>query len=279
MKYIEIKSPAKINIGLDIISKRADGYHNLQTIFYPLYELYDIIKIERSNEFSFTSSKKELNDDNNLIVKAKNLLEKKFSRKLPVKIHLEKNIPIGAGLGGGSSNAASVLLALNDMFNLGMKKEILIRYALELGSDVPFFIKAKPSIGESRGEILTDVNLNITKPFLIVNPGIHISTKEAFANIKLKESKIDYKTISEDDLNNISLFYQLFKNDFEEYVFKTYHEIRDIKNLMIDKGALFSLMSGSGSTVYGIFNDIETADNVRKSFPSKYLSMVLEGDF
>jgi len=279
MKYIEIKSPAKINIGLDIISKRADGYHNLQTIFYPLYELYDIIKIERSNEFSFTSSKKELNDDNNLIVKAKNLLEKKFSRKLPVKIHLEKNIPIGAGLGGGSSNAASVLLALNDMFNLGMKKEILIRYALELGSDVPFFIKAKPSIGESRGEILTDVNLNITKPFLIVNPGIHISTKEAFANIKLKESKIDYKTISEDDLYNISLFYQLFKNDFEEYVFKTYHEIRDIKNLMIDKGALFSLMSGSGSTVYGIFNDIETADNVRKSFPSKYLSMVLEGDF
>lgn len=279
MKYIEIKSPAKINIGLDIISKRADGYHNIQTIFYPLYELYDIIKIERSNEFYFTSSKKELNDDNNLIVKAKNLLEKKFSRKLTVNIHLEKNIPVGAGLGGGSSNAASVLLALNDMFNLGMKKEILIRYALELGSDVPFFIKAKPSIGESRGEILTDIHLNITKPFLIVNPGIHISTKEAFANIKPKESKIDYKTISDDELNNISLFYQLFKNDFEEYVFKTYPEIRDIKNIMIENGALFSLMSGSGSTVYGIFDDIETAEKVRKSFPSKYLSMVLEGDF
>lgn len=279
MKYIEIKSPAKINIGLDIVSKRADGYHNLQTIFYPLYELYDIIKIERSHEFSFTSSKKELNDDNNLIVKAKNLLEKKFSRKLPVNIHLEKNIPVGAGLGGGSSNAASVLLALNDMFNLGMKKDILIRYALELGSDVPFFIKAKPAIGESRGEILTEVKLNITKPFLIVNPGIHISTKEAFANIKPKESKIDFKAINENDLNNISLFNKLFKNDFEKYVFKTYPEISDIKKIMTDNGALFSLMSGSGSTVYGIFDDIETAEKVRKSFPSKYLSMVLEGDF
>ncbi len=229
MKYIEIKSPAKINIGLDILSKRADGFHNLQTLFYPLNELYDVIKIEKSNKFSFTSSLSSINDNSNLIVKTKTLLEKKFSRKFDVSIHLEKKIPIGAGLGGGSSNSASVMLSLNDMFNLGMTKEIMIKYALELGSDIPFFIKAKPAIGESRGEILTEVDLEINKPILIVNPRIHISTKEAFANILPTENEIDYKLIPQEKLKDYKSFKELFKNDFEDYVFINYNEVADIK--------------------------------------------------
>lgn len=279
MNYIEIKSPAKINIGLDILSKRADGFHNLQTLFYPLNELYDVIKIEKSNKFSFTSSLSSINDNSNLIVKTKTLLEKKFSRKFDVSIHLEKKIPIGAGLGGGSSNAASVILSLNDMFNLGMAKEIMVKYALELGSDVPFFIKAKPAIGESRGEILTEVDLEIKKPILIVNPGIHISTKEAFANILPAENEIDYKLIPQEKLKDYKSFKELFKNDFEDYVFKNYLEISDIKKTMYDSGAIFSLMSGSGSTVYGIFENYDEAEKAKNKFPSNYLSMILVSDF
>ncbi len=279
MKYIEIKSPAKINIGLDILSKRADGFHNLQTLFYPLNELYDVIKIEKSNKFSFTSSLSSINDNSNLIVKTKTLLEKKFSRKFDVSIHLEKKIPIGAGLGGGSSNSASVMLSLNDMFNLGMTKEIMIKYALELGSDIPFFIKAKPAIGESRGEILTEVDLEINKPILIVNPRIHISTKEAFANILPTENEIDYKLIPQEKLKDYKSFKELFKNDFEDYVFINYNEVADIKKTMYGSGAIFSLMSGSGSTVYGIFENYEEAEKAKNTFPSYYLSMILISDF
>ena len=279
MKYIEIKSPDKINIGLDIVSKRADGYHNLQTIFYPLFELYDVIIIEKSNEFMFRSNLEEINDSSNLVVKAKSLLEKKFSKKMDVKITLEKNIPIGAGLGGGSSNAASVLLALNDMFNLKMNHDVLIKYALELGSDVPFFIKARPSIGESRGEVLTEINLEINNSILIVNPRIHISTKDAFNNISPINPLIDYKTLLESELNNIMNYKNIFKNDFEGYVFNKYPAVAEIKEILYEEGAVFSLMSGSGSTVYGIFNDLESMASAKKKLPSNYLCIMLRGNF
>ena len=275
MKFIEIKAPAKINFGLNIVSKRSDGFHNLETIFYPVADLYDVIKIEKSDHFIFTCSNKELEDDqNNLAIKAVALLEKNFSRNMSVNIHLKKNIPIGAGLGGGSSDAAAVLISLNEMFMLRINHDQMIDYALQLGSDVPFFIKAKPAIGTSRGEVLKQIHFEIPYPILIVNPGIHISTKEAFQNITPQPSGYDYFSDEINTLKNWELVKEKIKNDFEDFVFTKYPEVKKIKEVMYENGALFSLMSGSGSTVFGIFKDLGSTKNVSTKLPSNYLKII-----
>lgn len=275
MKYIEIKAPAKINFGLNIVSKRSDGFHNLETIFYPINDLFDVIKIDKSEHFLFTCDNPELeNDKNNLILKAVKLLEKIYSKNFAVNIHLEKKIPIGAGLGGGSSDAAAVLISLNEMFKLGIKHEQMINLALELGSDVPFFIKAKPSIGTSRGEILKQIDLELEYPILIINPGIHISTKEAFQNITPKPSAYNYLSNGINKLDDWSMIKENIINDFEEYVFKKYPEVKYIKEKMYEYGSLFSLMSGSGSTVFGIFDTIEKAELAYELFPGNYLKVI-----
>lgn len=275
MKYIEIKAPAKINFGLNIVSKRSDGFHNLETIFYPINDLFDIIKIERSDDFLFTCSNKNLETDrNNLILKAVSLLEKLFSQNISVKIHLDKNIPIGAGLGGGSSDAAAVLISLNEMLNLGIKHDRMIELALQLGSDVPFFIKAKPSIGTSRGEILNEINFNIDHPILLVNPRIHVSTKEAFNNITPRTPDYDYFSNEINSLDNWELVREKIRNDFEDFVFSKYPEVKRIKEKMYEYGALFSIMSGSGSTVYGIFEDKISAENASKKLPDNFMKVL-----
>ena len=154
MNELVVKSPAKINIGLNIINKRNDGFHDLETIFYPI-NLFDEIRFTKSDKFSFSSNDENLNKEKtNLIIKAKESLEKHFNLQFPVKVFLDKHIPIGAGLGGGSSNAASTLLALTKLFNLELDSETVGRLALNLGSDVPFFINPVPSFAESRGEVL-----------------------------------------------------------------------------------------------------------------------------
>jgi 4-diphosphocytidyl-2-C-methyl-D-erythritol kinase len=271
MNYIEIKAPAKINIGLDILSKRDDGYHNISTLFYPINDLHDILTFEPSDQFEFHCNSELIPlDSSNLVVKAKNLLERVTKSKIDVKITLIKNIPSQAGLGGGSSDAAATLLSLNEMFNLGLEYVQLIDLALQLGSDVPFFIKAKPAIGTSRGEILKHVELEIKEPILIINPHINISTKEAFNNISPSKQIFNYNAaIIKSGLNYSELKHNL-KNDFEEYVFEKYSEIAEIKTLLYNKGALFSLMSGSGSTVYGIFPDLVKAEYAIKSLPKEY---------
>ncbi|MGD8779906.1 MAG: 4-(cytidine 5'-diphospho)-2-C-methyl-D-erythritol kinase [Ignavibacteria bacterium] len=279
MNYIEIKSPAKINIGLNILNKRHDGFHNLQTIFYPLYDLYDLIKIKKSDHFYFESNNEILtNDESNLIIKAVKLLEKTTQRSFNVEIELIKNIPMGAGLGGGSSNAATVLVSLNEMFKLGIQYDQMIDLALELGSDVPFFIKSKPSIGFSRGETLKQIDLDIVKPILIVNPGIHISTKEAFASVEIKQPKLDFNQISVSDLSDYNYLKKNLTNDFEEFVFSKYPEIGSIKSTMYEMGAKYSLMSGSGSTVYGIFEKVSNAKTALDHFPADYLKLVVNNN-
>ena len=275
MNYIEIKAPAKINIGLNILSKREDGYHNLSTLFYPINDLHDILTFERSDKFEFYCDSESIpSDSSNLVVKAKNLLELVTKRKIDVKISLSKNIPSQAGLGGGSSDAAATLLSLNEMFNLGLEYVQLIDLALQLGSDVPFFIKAKPAIGTSRGEILKHIELEIHRPILIINPHINISTKEAFNNISPSNQKFNYETaIKNSELNYFDLRLNL-KNDFEKYVFEKYPEIAAIKTLLYREGALLSLMSGSGSTVFGIFPDLVTAESAIKSLPNEYFIFI-----
>lgn len=281
MKYIEIKAPAKINIGLNIVEKRNDGFHNLETFFYPINDLFDELTIERADKFFFemqdTNIKYQENLQNNLVVKAKNILEEKTGKKLTAKITLKKNIPIGAGLGGGSSDAAATLISLNEMFNLKIKKEQMIELALQLGSDVPFFLKAKPAVGKSRGEILSIKEFSVPYYILLVNPGIHVSTKEAFANISHVQSNIDYDDVFT-DFNSFWLHHNNVRNDFENFVFTKYPEIKQIKEVLVENGSLFSLMSGSGSTVYGFFQNYEDAFNTKKLFPAEYLTFISRPD-
>lgn len=276
MQELSIKSFAKINIGLNIISKRDDGFHNLQTIFFPL-SLHDVITIKKSNQFIFTSNDKDLaNDKNNLIIRAHNLLEKTCGKNLNCEIYLQKNIPIGAGLGGGSSNAASVLKGLNELFSLDLDPSNLSSLALELGSDVPLFLEKLPAYAESRGEKLFPIRLNVQGFLLIVNPGIHVSTKFAFSKII---PKLPSKSLKDLIVNGEIKFEDLIRyasNDFEEIVFEEFPVIKQIKDRMIQLGSTLSLMTGTGSTVFGFFDDEEAAFQTEQFFKCKNYFTYLE---
>lgn len=270
-----MKAPAKINIGLHILNKREDGYHNLHTLFYPICDLYDKLKFTLAEESVFTCNNASIpNDENNLVVRAKLLLEKYCNKKLKVKIELEKNIPSQAGLGGGSSDAAATLISLNEMFNLNLNYEQLNNLALSLGSDIPFFIKAKPAIGKSRGEILEYIDLEINEYIVIVKPEISISTKEAFSNIYPAMNEINYKEIFEQNKIDYRKLREFATNDFEEFVFRKYPEIEKIKNEFYRNGALYASMSGSGSTVFGIFSNEEEANKSISNLPKNYFCWI-----
>lgn len=271
MKLIEIKAPAKINIGLDVLSKREDGYHNLNTLFYPIPDLFDTLLIERSEKFEFICDSSFVpTDESNLVVKAVRLLERHSSKLIKALIELKKNIPSQAGLGGGSSDAAATLISLNEMFQLDIKYERMLELALELGSDVPFFIKAKPAIGTLRGEKLQYVDIDIAEPILIINPHINVSTKEAFSNIATNNTTTNFGSLISEEKLDYSLARALIKNDFEPHVFRLHPEIREIKKTLYECGALFALMSGTGSTVYGIFPNQGLAEKTKDKFPKSY---------
>jgi 4-diphosphocytidyl-2-C-methyl-D-erythritol kinase len=275
MNYLEIKAPAKINFGLNVISKRDDGFHNIKTIFYPLRDLYDVLTFRLSDKFRFKCSNNDLADNQNLIIKAKELLEDVSKRKFNVEINLDKRIPIGAGLGGGSSDAAATLLSLNEMFILNLESDKLKEFGLQLGSDVPFFISCKPSFAEGRGEKISQIDFEIKYPILVVNPGIHISTKEAYRNISPDE--VSFSLSNFDKINfNDSEKLKLITNDFEKFVFKKYPAIKNIKEQLYNKGAKFALMTGSGSTVFGIFEHLSEAQIVKESFSSQYFTFISE---
>lgn len=267
MDKLVVNSPAKINLGLNIISKRSDGYHDLNTIFYPL-KLSDKITFTKSDTFNFDSNNSDLLKEN-LIIKAKEQLEKESNKKINTDIYLEKNIPIGAGLGGGSSNAAITLKSLNKLFELGFSEQELKNFALKLGSDVPFFIDPIPSFATSRGEVLKQINLKLEGYLLLVNPGIHISTKWAFDSITLKNNKIELTDIP-NQINRNNNIAEILTNDFEDVVFKEYPEIGNIKKKILDSGAYFSLMTGTGSTVYGLFDDLNKVEFIKEEFPKNY---------
>lgn len=275
MTKLEVKAPAKINIGLYVTGKRQDGYHNIETIFYPI-KLYDSISIEDSDSFNFTTSVESLEiDSGNLIVKAKNLLEEYSGERINCKITLEKNIPIGGGLGGGSSDAASVLNGLNDFANLNLSKHEISDLALRLGSDVPFFLNPKPVFAEGRGEIMHQLPVNIELPILVINPGIHISTTWAYSKILPKTSGFNLREIKSLDTYHLKFLNGKIENDFENIVFEKYPQIKEIKLLHYKMGAIFSLMSGSGSTVFGIYPNegtVKAAANVMRE--EKYFGFV-----
>jgi len=268
MAKLEIKAPAKINIGLYITRKREDGFHDIETIFYPI-NLSDKIIIEDSNRFYFTSSKKTLQNHTNLIVRAKKLIEEYSGKRMEYKIHLEKKIPLGAGLGGGSSDAAAVLKGLNTISELNLSGQDLLNLALKLGSDIPFFLDPKPAFAGGRGEVIKTLSFHIEQPIILVNSGIQVSSAWAYSKIKPKEHEFDLRKIKSLDLNSLKQLSTRLENDFEKVVFQKYPRVKEIKSMHYDLGAVFSLMSGSGSTVFGIYPDESAALNAAKILKEK----------
>jgi 4-diphosphocytidyl-2-C-methyl-D-erythritol kinase len=274
MDSIALKSPAKINFGLNVTSKRPDGYHNIETIFYPI-QLHDEIIVKNSASFSFKCNIEALTPgEDNLIIKAVNLLKEYTSQDFQLDIVLKKNIPIGAGLGGGSSNAASILLALNELFQLKLSYEELFNIAIKIGSDVPFFLDPGPKFAEGKGDILRRINFKINYPLLIVNPGIHVSTPWAYSRIIPKNPKKNLTAIIETGFDDFSKLNGLIVNDFEDIVFKKFPETVRIKKELYRLGAYFSLMTGSGSTLFGIFPGLTKAREAEKKFSGKYFTFI-----
>ncbi len=274
MKKLEIKAPAKINIGLNVVGKRTDGYHNIETVFFPL-DLSDIITIESSDSFAFDCGKnKAVDPEDNSVVNAVRLIEKKAGIKLNIKVSLGKNIPVGAGLGGGSSDGGTMLTALNEFFNMGLKSEDLLELALQLGSDVPFFINPCPAYAFSRGEKIIPLNFKIPYPVLLINPGIHVSTKWAYGTIKPMSSRTNLMSFFDKEEIDLRSLINTVTNDFEPAVFGKFPEIKSIKEILYKSGALFSLMTGSGSTVFGIFENLKLAEKARSNFPRKYFTYI-----
>jgi 4-diphosphocytidyl-2-C-methyl-D-erythritol kinase len=245
---------AKINLGLKIIERRPDGYHRIETVFYPigLSDCLEVVPSETCNDYSFSLSGISLDDDpeNNLIVKAYRLLRTHY-QFTPVDITLIKKIPFGAGLGGGSSDAAFMLKALNELFNLKITELKLEKLALKLGADCPFFIRNKPVFATGTGNIFTPVKLSLKGYFLLlVKPDIHISTSEAYSLVIPEKSDISLLRLIQ---KPIVEWKDTIKNDFEKPVFARYPVIEEIKTKLYDLGALYASMSGSGSSVFGIF--------------------------
>lgn len=274
MDKITVNSPAKINIGLKIIEKREDGYYNLQTIFYPLL-LSDVLTFEKNNTTILETDSddiQKLND--NLIIKAKEILEKHITKKLNVRIHLEKNIPLGAGLGGGSSNAATTLKSLNSLYKLNCDYDTLADLALQLGSDVPFFLDPVACFATSRGEKMKNISLYLSNPILLVNPGIHISTKWAFEQVKVSEDTDNFQRMGDLEIVTVDDIKRFATNDFEEIVFTAYPEIKKIKEGLYSLGANFVLMTGTGSTLYAIFSNLQKANSAREYYKNKYYTFL-----
>ena len=273
-KKLQFKTPAKINLGLHIHKKREDGFHELETILQ-MVTWFDELQLEGTCEKVelFCDTPEIPNDETNLVVKAARLLQKHFpGRCAGVNITLKKSIPSGAGLGGGSGNAAGVLLALNHLWDLKISRENLIALSGELGSDVPFFLISPCAIGTGKGEILEPIKNPINLYVLMIYPNLPLSTPWVYGNLKLKLTK---------HKNNISIltnflmrsdFAQLgagLYNDLEPIVFKRYPEILEIKTELLRSGAGCALLSGSGSTVFGIFDNPDLAKKALARFAGK----------
>ncbi len=263
----------KINLGLRITQKRADGFHALETVFYPI-TLRDALEIiiepdTSAAPITFTSSGLAINGDpsDNLCYKAYFLLKKDYPSIPNVKMHLHKTIPMGAGLGGGSSDGAFTLVALNQLFNLEIPEQSLLDYALQLGSDCPFFIINTPAFATGRGEILKPINLNLDGySIVIVNPGIAISTKLAFSLITPKVPDTNMEAII---CEPVTSWKEKLINDFEQPIFNSFPELANIKETLYQKGAVYASMTGTGSTVFGIF-PTSMMDTFSFNFPSHY---------
>ena len=256
---------AKINLGLNIVEKRPDGYHNLETIFYPinLQDALEVTQLDGEGEYVLTLSGTPIegDPDQNLVVKTYRLLKKDFPDIPAIDIHMYKHIPTGAGLGGGSADAAFMIKLLNEKFKLGLSIEKMEEYAATLGADCAFFIQNKPVFASGIGNIFEPIQLSLKGYYLVlVKPDIFVSTKDAFSLIQpMKPSQ----SLREIVRMPVETWRATMKNDFENSVFQKYPEIAAIKDKLYDMGAIYASMSGSGSSVYGIFREqVEFVDEI-----------------
>jgi len=260
----------KINIGLHVVRKREDGYHDLETIFYPVYGLHDELEITPSDTFSFSQDGITIDcaTEDNLIVRCYRAMQARYPQIGAVRIRLKKNIPFGAGLGGGSSDAAHTAVALNEIFHLGLSQAELAQIVTPLGADCPFFVYNVPCFAEGIGDRLTPIDLHLEgKRLVMIKPAVAVSTRDAYSGIQ----------VTGDRLQVTGLYPE---NDFETTVFKKFPILAEIKQRLLDMGAYYAAMSGSGSTIYGLFEqDAEGSTHVRFGAEDKDLAaMVIFND-
>ncbi|WP_018477228.1 4-(cytidine 5'-diphospho)-2-C-methyl-D-erythritol kinase [Pontibacter roseus] len=257
---------AKINIGLLVTEKRPDGFHNLESCFYPVQwcDALEILPAEKE-EFTMSGLPVPGNPETNLCLKAYRLLQRDFGLP-PVHLHLHKAIPMGAGLGGGSADAAFTLKQLNTLFELNLAEDKLEDYARQLGSDCAFFIRNKPVVAVERGDVFRPVELDLKGyTCVLVYPGIHITTAEAYGSIVPQKPNCDIELFLKQD---VAVWKTILKNDFEEALFPKYPELATVKEQLYEAGAIYASMTGSGSAIYGLFKAEVPAKLV---FPDGYL--------
>jgi len=278
---MNFRAYGKINIGLRILRKRPDGFHDIETIFHQI-DLYDELSIVPSESVMLTSTSTDVpGDSTNLCVRAAQLFLQKTGLRQGIEIRLKKQIPVGAGFGGGSSDAASVLIALNKFWNVGMQPLELESIASQLGSDVPFFLRGGTAAGSSRGEVLEHFDLNMPFWILTATPSIHVSTAWAYSNVRLEDHTKDkpLRSLVQEGMANPVEMRLKIKNDFEELVFRTYPEIRRLKLQLESAGAVFAQLSGSGSSVFGLFQDGVAAKTLGEGLAATCKTSLTAPDF
>lgn len=273
----------KINIGLRVVRKREDGYHDLETIFYPVYGLHDELEVEKAEKFAFLQDGLAIDclPTDNLIVKVYKRMQAHFPQIGNVKITFKKSIPFGAGLGGGSSDAAHMAIALNEIFHLGLTKEQLADEVRPLGADCPFFIYNTPCYAEGIGDKLMPISLDLSGLRLVmIKPHCGVSTREAYSGI-IRHPEVEGQIKQAlQDRQSFADMRPLLVNDFEQTVFPIHPEIAEIKQRLLDAGAVYVAMSGSGSTVFGLFqhNAEGSTDAQLRLLHEEFASMVIFDD-
>lgn len=246
------RANCKINIGLNIINKRDDGFHNLSSIMYPVKGLADLVEVVHSDTLRFTSSGLTIDcaPENNLCLKAYNLIKEEYKEIPPLHIHLHKIVPFGAGLGGGSSDATFTLKAIDELLSLGISKEKMIELASRLGSDTPFFVDNCAQLCSSRGEVMEHIDIDLSDYYItVIKPDFSISTAAAFAGVIPHKAEFSLKELPSHD---ISTWKEILINDFEASLCPRYGYIEEIKEQLYKAGATYASLSGSGSAIFAI---------------------------
>ena len=275
----------KINVGLRVVRKREDGYHDLETIFYPVMGLHDELEIDASKGFSFVQEGIVVDcpAESNLIVRCYRQMREHYPEIGDVHIRFRKHIPFGAGLGGGSSDAAHTAIALNEIFQLGLSREQLANEVRTLGADCPFFIYNTPCFAEGIGDVLHPIDFSLSGlRIVMIKPACGVSTREAYSGIHLEAEQSNARHSAMSSLYCDKRWWEhaCFANDFEQSVFPLHPEIGYIKQRLSEAGALFASMSGSGSTVFGLFeNNAERGADTRfRTLYEEFASMILLDD-
>ncbi len=278
---MNVKAHAKINLGLRVLRKREDGFHDIETIFHCINLFDDLAITPSQHAISISSNNTKIpTDENNLCWKAVELLRTELGTELGASIHLNKNIPIGAGLGGGSSDAAAVLTSLPKVWNVNVEPSTLAATALQIGSDVPFFLHNGSAYAEGRGERLTFVKLSIPYWIVLVTPNIHISTAWAYRELSArKKFDVHAERLYDGATCRVAGIASLMTNDFEDVVFEAYPKIAETKRRLRTSGAAYALMSGSGSSVYGLFDDETEARRTMEVFRSDNFVSLTQPNF